>query len=228
MDAYGDHCLSCCEGGDRTRRHNLIRNMVYKVMALAGLLPELERPGLLPARPLCGGSHEDGTKHGHGPSDDSARRPADVFAPRWRSGLPAAFDFAVTSGLNQDVLSASARNAEAACNKYEDRKRSYKDTAQICSDQGLTFVPMVLEAVGGGWGKEARKVWSELAKLSAHAAGKLETESGNAVSFLQRFAVILHRENARAVLRRLAPVGQLLDMADIGLGVVAMEVSADT
>ena len=81
---------------------------------------------------------------------------------------------------------------------------------------------------GGGWGKEARKVWSELAKLSAHAAGELDTESGSAVSFLQRFAKIPHRENAKAVLRRLAPVGQLLDTTDIGLDAVAMEVSADT
>ena len=102
------------------------------------------------------------------------------------------------------ALVASSGNAEAACTRYEDRKKSYKDTALVCAEQGLTFVPMVLEAVGGGWGKEARKVWSELAKLSAHAAGELETESGSAISFLQRFAVVLHRENARAVLRRLS------------------------
>ena len=52
MDAYGDHALTCCGGGDRTRRHNLLRNMVYHAATAAGLHPELQRPGLLPHRPL--------------------------------------------------------------------------------------------------------------------------------------------------------------------------------
>ena len=62
---------------------------------------------------------------------------------------------------------------------------------------------------GGGWGKEARKVWSELAKLSAQAAGELASESAGAISFLQRLSVTLHKENARAVLRRLGASARL-------------------
>ena len=44
---------------------------------------------------------------------------------------------------------------------------------------------------------------SELAKSSAAAAGELSSESANAVAMLQRLAITLHKENARAVLRRL-------------------------
>ena len=87
--------------------------------------------------------------------DDSGRRPADVYLPRWRSGPPAALDFAVTSGLNQDVINASAVDSEAACRIYKDRKKSYRDTFSNCQQEGFTFVPMIVEAVGGGWGKEA-------------------------------------------------------------------------
>ena len=64
------------------------------------------------------------------------------------------------------------------------------------------FIPMVVEAVGGGWGKMARCVWSELAKTSALATGELETESTCAVLLQQRLSMTLHRENARACLRR--------------------------
>ena len=67
----------------------------------------------------------------------------------------------------------------------------------------MSFVPMVVEAVGGGWGKVARGVWSELAKISALAIGDLETERTSAVMLRQRLSMTLRRENARACLRRI-------------------------
>jgi len=66
----------------------------------------------------------------------------------------------------------------------------------------MTFTPMIMEAVGGGWGKIARGVWSELAKSSALATGELETTNTCAVMLLQRLSMTLHRENARACLKR--------------------------
>ncbi len=85
---------------------------------------------------------------------------------------------------------------------YEDLKSSHQDTRAECLAQGITFIPMVVEAVGGGWGKMARCVWSELAKNSALATGELETESTCAIMLQQRLSMVLHRENARACLRR--------------------------
>ena len=130
-----------------------------------------------------------------------------MYLPRWRSGPPAALDFAVTSGLNQDVMAECIRDREVACRRYEDRKKSYKDTATHCQHQGLTFIPMVVEAVGGGWGQSARTVWSEIAKLSASAMGDLATDSECGVSGMRRLSIVLHRENARAVMRRFCHAG---------------------
>ena len=54
LDRFGDHALVCPCGGDSTRRHNLLRNMTYHAAVSSNLNPELEKPGLLPQRPLCG------------------------------------------------------------------------------------------------------------------------------------------------------------------------------
>ena len=58
-DAFGDHCLSCVGGGDRTVRHNLLRNQSLHICNAAGLHPELEKPGLLRPRPFIGSQEED-------------------------------------------------------------------------------------------------------------------------------------------------------------------------
>ncbi len=202
LDRFGDHALVCCCGGDRTRRHNLLRNMVFYAASAANLHPELERPGLLPHRPLHGSTYENGVAMGQDDGDPGSRRPADVYIPRWRSGPAAAWDFAVTSGLRVDSLAASAQDPDAVLTKYEDFKCSHQDTKAQCQSQGLTFIPMVMEAVGGGWGKVARGVWSELAKSSALATGELESESSCAIMLRQRLSMTLHRESARACLRR--------------------------
>ena len=54
VDRFGDHCLTCACGGDRTKRHNLIRNEVFHFCNSSGLNPELERPGLLQPRLVTG------------------------------------------------------------------------------------------------------------------------------------------------------------------------------
>ena len=61
---------------------------------------------------------------------------------------------------------------------------------------------MIVEAVGGGWGKEARCVWSELAQLSVTAAGEFASDSVCGAALAQRLSMTLHRESARAILRR--------------------------
>ena len=126
-----------------------------------------------------------------------------MYLPRWRGGPPCALDFAVTSGMREDMLVGSAQDNETALTAYEDHKLSFKDTHAQCRDSGFTFIPMVMEAVGGGWGKDARRVWSELAKKISLTNGELETENDSAIALLQRLSLILHRENARAVVRRM-------------------------
>ena len=199
---FRSHALVCCGGGDRTRRHNLLRNMVFHAAEAANLQPELERPGLLPLRPLVGASCEDGTRHTEAAFAMGSRRPADVYIPRWRSGPPAAWDFAVTSGLRVDLQSDAIASPDAVTRRYEDFKSSHLDTRADCEAQGFAFIPMVVEAVGGCWGEAARKIWSELAEKSVLATGELETKSSCTAMLMQRLSLTLHRENARACLRR--------------------------
>ena len=63
---------------------------------------------------------------------------------------------------------------------------------------------MIMEACGGSWGPEAHKVWTEIAKTTAQATGELE--STIIARFFQNTGFILHRENARAIVRRSAGV----------------------
>ena len=206
VDIYGDHCLVCSGGGDRTKRHNLLRNQAHKHCLACGLSSELERPGLLRPRPLIGGLAEDGSKP-DGPHQE-ARRPADVYIPRWRRGIPACLDFAVTSGLRPDRVRDSARDHTSATLQYEGFKCDHLETATLCRAEGMQFIPMVIEACGGGWGAEAAKTWAELAKQSALASG--EHRSTCAAQILGSLSVTLHKENARAVIRRAPRVDHTL------------------
>ena len=151
--------------------------------------------------------YEDGARPRDNDDRPDARRPADVYIPRWRSGPPAAWDFAITSGLRDDALLSSVTDRQAVLTNYEDLKENFKSTSTQCQQSGLSFIPMIMEASGGGWGKQARRVWSELAKKHSLAAGELTSDKDSAIQMLQRLSIILHRENARAILRRSVGAG---------------------
>ena len=60
---------------------------------------------------------------------------------------------------------------------------------------------MIIESHSGGWGKTARQTLDTIAKhVSACWRGEAEVES---LRMAQRLLCSLHRENARAILRRL-------------------------
>ena len=95
---------------------------------------------------------------------------------------------------------------------YEDFKRNHMGTEAACQEEGITFLPVICEADGGGWGPTAHKVWSELAKHKALASG--EQDSTIVSQLLQSLGLILHRENARSILRR-APRSFGLDCREL-------------
>jgi hypothetical protein len=203
MDTFGDHALACSGGGDRTIRHNRLRDTVFRVAHAAGLRPEIEKPGLLRPRLLIGITEEDGKCRG-GSRGPEGRRPADVYLPAWRLGKPAAIDLAVTSGLGLGLTSLSAENGSHAATVYAARKRSFLDTESHCREVGIDFVPAIIEAAGGSWGPDARSLLKDISKVAARLTGdqpaiKLEQS-------LQLLSVILHSTNARAILRRAPPV----------------------
>ena len=192
-DRFGDHALGCPCGGDRTKRHNRLRSVLAARAQAAGLHPEVEKPGLLPPRSDQDGLPEDGVR------DRNGRRPADVYVPNWGLHGPAAFDLAVTTGLRHGSLHLLDSGAGPAAD-YEARKRSHLQTQDLCTAQGIQFVPLVAES-RGGWGPAALKTWQALAQATATASG--EPLSLEANRLYESLAVVLQRENARAVLRRL-------------------------
>ena len=196
VDVYGDHCLVCACGGDRTKRHNLLRNEVYYTCHSVGLAPELERPGLLQPRPVVDEAQENGAPV----TNSQLRRPADVYIPRWRLGAPAAVDLAVTSGLRTDMVARSLASGSAATQAYEDFKREHLNTEHLCHEEGITFIPLIAEADGGGWGPAAHKFFNELAKVKSTLTG--ESREVSLHHLHQGLGTLLHRENARAVLKR--------------------------
>ena len=133
----------------------------------------------------------------HGPE---ARRPADIYVPRWDLGGSAALDFAVTSGLRTDLLERTAADGSSCLTSYEEFKNTFLDTAAHCASEGIAFVPMVVEAHSGAWGPAATKVWLRLGKAISLLSG--ESTAVEALRALQNLGLTLHRETARAILRR--------------------------
>ena len=193
-DTYGDHARVCPCGGDRTKRHNRLRTVVATWAEAAGLHPEIEKPGLLPARCEHNGASEDGTRQGNG------RRPADVYIPHWGLRGPAAFDLAVTSGLRTGATAGSAQEGGRSAADYEARKRAHQQTEASCDAAGIQFVPLVAEACAGGWAPTAVAAWKQVARAVAGRAG--DSASVLVDRLQQSLSLTLQRENARAILRR--------------------------
>eukprot|EP00438_Fugacium_kawagutii_P034791 Skav236255 [mRNA] locus=scaffold829:452914:455068:+ [translate_table: standard] len=123
-DRMGDHARACPCGGDRTKRHHRLRSILAARAQAGGLNPVVEKAGLLPPWLDSGGAPEDGVQAAGG----GGRRPADVWVGSWGAHGPAAFDLAVTSGLRQGAVAASAATGARAAEDYEARKRAHLQT----------------------------------------------------------------------------------------------------
>jgi hypothetical protein len=102
--------------------------------------------------------------------------------------------------MRADYLQSIPDNPLLVFEQYEAYKRSYCNTGGDCEAQGFTFTPMVVDAHSGAWSPTARHVWDMMAKYQS--ATWNETGDLSSVRIAQRLAFALHRENARAVLRR--------------------------
>ena len=80
------------------------------------------------------------------------------------------------------------------------RVRSHNNTEADCQASGFGFIPFVIEAVGGVLGPAATDFLSQLAKIKNITRG--EHQNNTLSHFYMNLGVILHRENARAILRR--------------------------
>ena len=148
---------------------------------------------------------EDGRRR-DGVRGADGRRPADVYLPCWRVGRPVALDFAASSGLRVGSLGRSAipdagqLYSTAAAEDYAGRKRAFLNTEVHCNEEGFDFVAMVVEASGGGWTADARRVWYEIARTAARLTGDLV--ASKLEQYHQALPIPLHRANAIAIHRR--------------------------
>ena len=195
-------------GGDRVLRHNAVRNVVCSAVSeFTSVSPELEKLGLLlPPQPPDpgdpGGSCPDPTPD-QPPPCSAGRRPADVWVSRGVSGLSEAWDFSVSSILRSSLLSTAIPSVADVFHEVESRKNSFQNTATQVSALGASFRPLVLEACGGGWSHALREVIALVSSESRALRGSAgDTPSDVSLRISQRISCTLHRENARAILRR--------------------------
>ena len=64
----------------------------------------------------------------------------------------------------------------------------------------MNNVPMIVEASGGAWGTDARRVWRAVAQASSKLTG--DPVATKLEQYYQSLSIALHRANARAILRR--------------------------
>ena len=168
--------MSCGWGGERTYRHNAIRDCLYTTCAQACLGPTREDRALIP-----------GTE----------ARPADIYLPAWSGGLDAALDITVINPLQQTLLDRSAAIPGHALQVAFDRKMAKHGEA--CRTAGIDFIPLPLDTFGG-WGdstvREVKRMGSSLARHSG------AEQSETIRHLIQRVSVALMKVNANLILNR--------------------------
>ena len=178
LDVLGDHALNCAGHGDRIARHARLRDAINTASASASLAPQLEQRNLIPGE---------------------RSRPGDVFIPAWKAGKPAALDITVTSPLQQATLMIAAVTPGAALSQAEERK--YSRHGESCNAQGITFIPLAVETLGG-WSATALKTLSRIAILADSRRGTSRDVMVATPRLMQQLSVCLMRGNANMIAAR--------------------------
>ena len=151
---------------------------IHDTAAAAGLAPQKEGRALLP-----------GTN----------RRPADIFIPRWAGGRDAALDVMVTHPLKEGTRARAATEPGYALTlAYNNKMRGAADQ---CDQQGIAFIPVVAESLGG-WHKVGLE---QLRKLGSALARHTGQEEGETISHLLTRASVLLQKGLSALLLNRIP-----------------------
>ena len=154
-----------------------LRDAIYSVAASSNLAPRKEESALLP-----------GTN----------ARPADVLIPHWTGGKDTALDVTVVSPLLADRLDSSITTPGYTLTMAFNNK--CRDYLEPCEREGLSFIPLPVETLGG-WHEKAAEQLKKLARAQARASGK---EEDDAIRHLfQRLGVMLVKGNAALILNRI-------------------------
>ena len=175
-DPIGDHQVGCWGNGDRIFRHDSLLDALFSAAQSAALAPRREVPSLIPG---------------------SNSRPADLYLPHWSRGRPSALDVTVISTMQALTVTGATTTQGHALSVGENRKMTAH--AEACRSVGVTFVPLVVESLGG---------WSETAVHSIKSIGRqLRLRLGippadSTTHLFQRLSICLWRGNAAMWIRR--------------------------
>ena len=184
----GDHALCCGVGSERIARHNALRDAIFLTAANAALGPVKEGRFLLPG---------------------ADRRPADVLIPHWTGGQDTALDVTVTSSLQAATVDRESIEPGYALNLAHDRK--LRAAQEDCRRQGLTFVPLAVEALGG-WHPLAETQVRKLGSCLALHSGQDDAET---ITFLWRRLSILLQKGNCAILGNRTPSFPATDIGGV-------------
>ena len=109
----------------------------------------------------------------------NSSRPGDIILPSWKSGRPAALDVTVTSikKLQPNIINHAAEKCGYAIEAAEEQK--YAQHENNCSEQGISFVPLAVESLGG-LSVTLKKALKRIALL---ADSKNYQSQGHAIAF---------------------------------------------
>ena len=120
-----------------------------------------------------------------------AARPGDIFLRHWSGGKDCAWDVTVANSLAPSHVAGAATEAGSALRKACERK--VNGAAEACRDQGIVFLPLAVETLGG-LHKTAVQQMKRLAAALARHTG--QEESVTTSHLFQRFSLNLMRGNA--------------------------------
>ena len=110
---------------------------------------------------------------------------------QWKRGQPAAIDVTVISTLQQLTVVGASTTKGHALSVGEDRKRAAH--AEACHSVGVSFIPLVVESLGG-WSDQAADTIRCFGRLLGQRLG---TDIADTTTHLfQRLSIRLWRENA--------------------------------
>ena len=169
-DELGDHAMCCAHQGERITRHNALRDAIHNIASAAALNPIKEGQHLLPG---------------------NNRRPADIYLRGWAAGRDAALDVTVTNPLQQATIQGAATSPGHALRARFSSKMN--SAAEQCQAQGISFLPLVFESLGG-WDEHAVMELKKLSSALSRNSGEDENELWRKTTC--RISIILMKGNA--------------------------------
>ena len=124
--------------------------------------------------------------------------PPDVLIPHWTGGLDTAWDVTVTHPLQAATVAGAAASPGHALEVAVQRKN--RGALEDCRRQGIKFIPLAMESLGG-WHELAVGEIRKLAAALARQSGQDEREARS--HLLQKLSVLLMRGNGALFANRI-------------------------